>query len=160
MEHPRHAPTFFSGILVGALLTTAWFLLVPEETMRTRPSLTASSTSATVAHFTDSGAVAVSNQKAGTVVLIDSVTVPPPGVWVTVREIDESDLGNVLGAARARGPLSNLSIHLLRPTVPGQTYAVMLYRNEETDVFAVSEDSVYVDFATGQRVVALFKTFQ
>lgn len=89
---------------------------------------------------------------------MESVTVPPPGVWVAVREVQGNDLGNVLGAARAAGPRSNLSVPLLRATKAGRQYAVELYRDDNGGSFDPAANSVYVDFDTGARAVAYFTT--
>jgi len=105
-----------------------------------------------------SGAVSVTNQPAGPQVTIESVTVPPPGVWIAVREVVGNDLGNVLGAVRVTGPRSSVSIPLLRATQPGSSYAIELYRDGGNDVFDLSTDSVYVDFTTGAPVIAYFTT--
>jgi hypothetical protein len=91
-------------------------------------------------------------------VLIASLTVPPPGVWVAVRELSAGELGNVLGAVRVGGPRSNVSIPLLRATEAGHQYAVELYRDDNNGVFDPAVNSVYVDFGTGARVVVYFKT--
>lgn len=105
-----------------------------------------------------SGAVEVADQTAGEIVLIDAVTVPPPGVWVAVRETAGSDLGNVLGAARVSGPQSDILVPLLRNTLPGRTYAVELYRDDNAGLFDPGVNSAYVDFDTGARVVERFHT--
>ncbi len=84
--------------------------------------------------------------------------VPPPGVWVAVRETSGRDLGNVLGATRVVGPHSNIEVSLLRPTEPNRTYAVELYRDDNNGAFDPAVNSVYVDFDTGARVVAYFTT--
>ncbi len=91
--------------------------------------------------------------------LVDSVTVPPPGVWVTVQETHGDSLGNVLGATRVHGPLSNVVVSLLRNTEPNRTYAVVLYRSDgDGGLFNLKTDSVYVDFDSGKRVVVPFRT--
>jgi hypothetical protein len=148
------------GLALGAFISATWFLGLPLISFSGNAYVSSASTatSSTPVATPDSGAVAVSDQKAGNSVLIDSVTVPPPGVWIAVREMSGTDLGNVLGAVRARGPLSDISVPLLRATLPGQTYAVMLYRDDGDGVFDANQDSVYVDFDTDQRVVVLFKT--
>lgn len=155
-----HTTSFVLGIVLGGALTSAWFfggnLHLPAYSNGPLPIVTASTTP--IANNA-SGAVAVSDQAAGDTVTVDSITVPPPGVWVAVRESGgDDDLGNVLGAIRVRGPLSNISIPLLRPTVPGKVYAVQLYRDDGDGTFDPATDSVYVDFDTGARVVALFTT--
>ena len=100
----------------------------------------------------------MSDQAAGSAVIVDSVTVPPPGVWVAVRETGGDTLGNVLGAMRVGGPRMNVSVPLLRATEPGHTYAVQLYRDDNNGLFDPTLNSVYVDFTTDARVVVYFKT--
>lgn len=148
--------SFIAGVVVGILLSGIWFLSSNPALL----SATTDQTASTVATSTgaQSGAVAVSDQAAGTAVLIDSVTVPPPGVWIAVREMNGTDLGNVLGALRVGNPQSNVSVPLLRATEPGRDYAVELYRDDNGGAFDPSVNSVYVDFDTGARVVEYFKT--
>jgi hypothetical protein len=149
--------SFTGGIVLGVLLATAWYLggLTPAPVSPTADTANASTTAE---HADSSGTVSVSDQSAGSSVSIASLTVPPPGVWVAVREVSAGALGNVLGAVRAGGPRMDFSVPLLRATEPGQTYAVELYRNNGDGVFDLSTDSVYVDFDTGSRVVAYFTT--
>lgn len=150
--------SFVAGIMLGVLLTGAWFFggttaLLPGSSA----SLFATSTESGVP---ESGAITVANQPSGGTVVVESITVPPLGVWVAVREVRGSDLGNVLGAARASGPHSNFLISLLRATEPGRSYAVELYRDDASGTFDLTKNSVYVDFDTGARVVAYFTTSQ
>lgn len=147
--------SFIVGVMCGALLTGAWvfsdtFVLA----LATPPP---SSTTSTVASVRGNGSVSVLDQSFGDVVIVESITVPPPGVWVAVREVNGDDLGNVLGAVRITGPRSHVSVPLLRATEPGRSYAVELYRDNNGD-FDVTINSVYVDFDTGERVVAYFST--
>jgi hypothetical protein len=106
-----------------------------------------------------SGSVSVTDQEAGMSVRVESVTVPPPGVWVAIREVEGTTLGNILGAARARGPASQVAVPLLRETQPLHTYAVQLFRDDGDNEFSQALDSVYVDFDTGLPVIAPFSTF-
>lgn len=144
------------GAIAGVAGAALWFV----GTSFIAPTLPVqNATSTSPINATASGAVSVFDQGAGSNVLIASVTVPPPGVWVAVRETNSAgELGNVLGAARARGPISNLVVELLRPTEPGRMYAAELYRAEGSDAFDPNVESVYVDFDSGQRVVAFFTT--
>jgi hypothetical protein len=84
--------------------------------------------------------------------------VPPPGVWVAIREVSGRDLGNVLGAVRVVGPHTSVVVPLLRATEPNRSYAVQLYRDDGDGAFDPSINSVYVDFDTGARVVEYFTT--
>lgn len=155
-----HFPTipFVAGFLLGMLCAGAWF-----TSKDAFPSLVPSSSapgagSSTQATVPDSGAVSVADQPAGPQVIVESVTVRPPGVWVAVREADGADLGNVLGAVRVTGPRTAVSVPLLRATEPGLSYAVELYRDDGNEAFDLSADSVYIDFATGAPVIARFAT--
>lgn len=149
--------SFVAGVMLGVLAAGAWFLGGNPALAPLSPSAQATSTGAAALQ---SGALSVTDQSAGDSVVVESITVPPPGVWVAVREMDGNDLGNVLGAAYARGPRSNFPVPLLRATEPGRSYAVELYRNDANGSFDFSKNSVYVDFSTGEPVIAYFKTLQ
>ncbi|TSA44206.1 hypothetical protein D4R49_00530 [bacterium] len=150
--------SFIAGVMLGALLAGVWF-----SGGGTSPTLFPSSSSSlatTTALSRESGAVSVANQPSGESVTIESITVPPPGVWVAVREASGTDLGNVLGAERVVGPHGNIIVSLLRPTEPSRSYAVQLYRDDNNGNFDPAVNSVYVDFDTGARVVAFFSTIE
>ena len=154
--------SFVAGVMLGALLTGAWFfgkdsVLVPFLSSSFNISTVATSSTPSLEEST---AVSVTDQISGEEVLVESVTVPPPGVWVAVREMNGNNLGNVLGALRVDGPRSFISIPLLRATVSGRSYAVELYRDDGNGVFDTTTNSVYVDFNTGAPVIAYFMTTQ
>ncbi len=160
MKKPFSTRSFAAGLVLGVVLASAWFLGArPVSTSPFLPSSAFLATS-TVPALPQSGAISVSNQAAGATVFVESLTVPPPGVWVAVREMNGNELGNVLGAVRVGGPRSNISVPLLRATEPGRTYAVELYRADSTDTFDLNTLSVYVDFDTGEPVIAYFTTTQ
>ena len=148
--------SFVAGVMFGVLLAGAWFFgrSFPLESFD--PFARVATT--TPEFMLKSGAVSVANQPAGDVVAVESVTVPPPGVWVAVRDVYAGDLGNVLGALRVGGPRAAISVPLLRATEPGRTYAVQLYRDDNNGAFDPAVNSVYVDFDTGVRVVTYFTT--
>ncbi|MCR4333936.1 MAG: hypothetical protein NUV60_02925 [Patescibacteria group bacterium] len=147
--------SFIAGVMLGALLVGAWYFGTSPEALSpastTLPALKGTPLS-------ESGAVSVTDQPSGESVIIESITVPPPGVWVAVREVNGADLGNVLGAARVVGPHSSVVVPLLRPTESARVYAVELYRDDNNGAFAPAINSVYVDFDTGTRVVSYFTT--
>lgn len=149
--------SFVAGLMLGVLLAGAWFL--GDGVSAYIPGQTASRLATSTENLLRaSGAISVADQPAGESVAIESVTVPPPGVWVAVREVIAGDLGNVLGAARVSGPRSGFSVPLLRPTESGRSYAVQLYRDDSGGAFSPATNSVYVDFDTGARVVTYFNT--
>lgn len=145
-----------SGFVLGVLFIGGWYTINDSSF-----SILSASHPLTPSQDTSlpkSGALFVMNQSAGSEVTIESLTVPPPGVWVAVREVNGIELGNVLGAGRVNGPRSKITIPLLRATEPRQQYAVELYRDDGNGVFDLSTDSVYVDFATGAPVIEYFST--
>ncbi len=152
--------SFVAGVIAGALF--GYSALQGGNTLDTlwpAAESPAASTDQASASSTTSGAVSVVAQPAGAAVTIESVTVPPPGVWIAVRDVGQGgELGNVLGAARVGGPQANVIVPLLRSTLPGTQYAVELYRDNGDGAFDLSTDSVYVDYDTGDRVVAYFTT--
>ena len=148
--------SFITGVMFGVLLAGAWFLGNDSLFVSLRsPSNLATNTESL---RQKSGAISVADQLSGDTVIVESVTVPPPGIWIAVREVNGGDLGNVLGAARVGGPRSNFPVSLLRATEAGRSYAVQLYRDDGGGIFDPAVNSVYVDFDTGARVVAYFST--
>lgn len=148
--------SFVAGVMTGVLLAGIWFFGSPSSL--TLPTMNLPLATSTDASMQESGAVSVVNQPFGDSVMVESVTVPPPGVWVAVREVNGKDLGNVLGATRVVGPHRAVEVSLLRPTEPHRSYAVQLYRDDNNGAFDPSMNSVYVDFDTGSRVIAYFTT--
>ena len=151
---------FISGLFIGLLGALIWLsggisslpaLPFPIEGQST-------STTGTPIGFSESGSVSVTSQVAGMSVLVESVTVPPPGVWVAVREVAGRDLGNVLGAQKVGGPRTNVLVRLLRATETGNRYAVEVYRDDGDGVFDPATDSLYVDLETGMPAVSYFDT--
>ncbi|MBI2410049.1 hypothetical protein HYV30_03350 [Candidatus Kaiserbacteria bacterium] len=150
--------SFIAGVTLGVLLVGALMMWDSVDVSMMPPELPHATSTALVS--ATGGAIDVADQPAGTAVFVESVTVPPPGVWVAVREMSGNDMGNVLGAARVSGPRSNITVILLRATQAGRTYAIQLYRDDNLGAFDPAVNSVYVDFDTGARVVAYFATMQ
>ena len=145
--------SFVAGFMLGALLVGAWWFGSDNPPLAFRAKTERHAPQAPAPH---SDAVSVADQRAGSEVVVDSVSVPSPGAWVTVREMNGDELGNVLGAVRVNGPRNDVTVPLLRATVPGFTYAVELYRDDGDGAFDLSADSVYVDFVTGAPIIARF----
>jgi len=150
--------SFIAGVMFGALLAGAWFLGGDATRLSEQSSFRATADDRSLSQ--KSGVVSVVDQSAGDTVIVASVTVPAPGVWVAVREMSGNDLGNVLGAVRVGGPRDAVTVSLLRATEPNRAYAVQLYRDDNNGLFDPSMNSVYVDFTTGARVVAYFATIE
>ncbi len=152
--------SFVLGFIFGAIIIGVWSISGDLSIGSATTSTSKVATSTPKKAYYESGAVSVINQPAGSDVVVESVTVPPPGVWVAVREISGNTLGNVLGAEYVHGPRSNVSITLLRATEPNRQYTIELYRDNGDGVFNLSSDSVYIDFTTGASVIEHFRTIK
>ena len=89
------------------------------------------------------GSVSVSNQDAGSRVALSNTSFPTNEGWVGVREYQNGQLVGLLGVPRwnkSEGLLPT-SISLLRPTVSGQTYAIVFYSENGDNVFSLASDA-------------------
>ncbi len=109
------------------------------------------------AMMTDSdAAVMVSDQEAGSTVTVASVE-NDHVTWVAVRESNNGALGNILGAARIEaGTSNNIVVSLLRPTMAGKDYFVVLFNDNGDRVFDHKVDMAVT--SGGTPVSQTFKT--
>ncbi len=85
-------------------------------------------------------AILVNDQGAGSVVTVASVETDA-SVWVVVREDKDGVVGNILGASRVdSGASNNIVVNLLRPTIAGQTYRIVLFRDNGDSLFDYKVD--------------------
>lgn len=148
--------SFMVGILLGVLLMSIEYY--QGFSRNTPPPAALFTATSTPYAIPNGGSISVAKQPSGSSVTVESVTVPAPGVWVAVRDVIDNDLGNILGAVRINGPISNVAIPLLRPTESGRIYAIQLYRDDANGTFSASVNSAYIDFDTGEKAVAYFNT--
>lgn len=101
--------------------------------------------------------IEISEQEAGSSVVVDKVTLSESG-WVAVREMRDGMMGNILGAKRIQNPgtISRVSVPLLRPTLSGETYTVVIYRDDGDRDFDFNFDALVV--RGGDPVSATFQT--
>ena len=85
-------------------------------------------------------AILVRDQGAGSVVTVASVETDA-SVWVVVREDNNGVLGNILGASRIEsGASNNIVVNLLRPTLSGKTYQIVLFKDDGNKLFDYKVD--------------------
>ena len=89
--------------------------------------------------------ISVDDQSAGSEVIVREVTLNETG-WVAVREMINGEMGNILGATRIKeaGTSTDVSVKVLRPTVSGQDYAIVIYRDDGDEDFDFNFDSLVV----------------
>lgn len=98
--------------------------------------------------------VSAQNQVAGSQVIVPSVSV---GVdtWVAVREEENGQMSNILGAKWIpAGDHVGVEVNLLRATAPGQNYYVVLYEDDGDKEFSQINDVVIT--AGGNPVSDMF----
>jgi len=95
-------------------------------------------------------------QLAGDVVVVKEVTMPQSG-WVVVHEVIDGSVANALGASRVdEGQYDLVTVELLRPTIPENTYVVTLYSDDGDKQFEIGMDTPIV----GEDGKAIFREFQ
>ena len=95
--------------------------------------------------------VQASDQKAGMSVMVDSVTLKGRG-WVAV----EDSKNWVMGAERLEaGTHTNVAVTLLRGTVAGQTYKVVLFADDGDKMFDLHKDTI-IKNSDGSMLSAAF----
>lgn len=99
--------------------------------------------------------VAVKAQAAGMSVTARA-TFDAPG-WVVVHEEREGTLGNVLGAAWLPEGSNDIVVELLRGTVAGQTYHVVLYNDDGDKQFEYKGGDALLLDGSKQPIQASFK---
>jgi hypothetical protein len=96
----------------------------------------------------------VANQTAGSQVVIAEASVDRV-TWLAVRDYAESKIGNVLGAKRLpAGAHTDVAVELLRPTIAGQSYAVVAFYDDGDLAFDHK-----VDAAVMEGDMIILKTF-
>jgi len=153
-----------AAVIVVILLIGAWYLgrmerssangYMTQNTTETGTStLDGSYTGqyATSSIGTAGASVSVADQTAGKTVAINSVTLPQTG-WVAVRDAG----GRILGAERfGTGTSNSVNVSLLRPTVAGQHYDVLLFIDNGDGLFDLHKDMV-VKASDGSDVAGTF----
>lgn len=149
------------GILALALLAGAWWIFGVQQSGTTAVATPGSQQSGSGGATSGTGAsssaqvggdaVSVGDQPAGSFVIVESVAVPQMG-WVAVRDSS----GRVLGAARVEaGTHSAVQVELLRNTVAGEMYQVLVYVDDGDRSFDLHKDTLVMN-ADGAVSGAIF----
>jgi hypothetical protein len=153
----RTVVAFISGLLIGGLLvwvfssspSTPAEVPAEEETEATSEENTENQNAelgpeAAPANESSNEAAAlrVSDQAAGDVVTVDSVSYNGTTGWIVVRDYANGVSGNVLGAARydLDAGLMPKIVELARDTVAGNSYEVLFYTNDAERAFSLAGD--------------------
>lgn len=85
------------------------------------------------------GKLTVLDQPAGGSVFASVKDVTSP-VWIAVRDYTDSKVGNILGAKKVFTDARDVSVELLRSTVAGKTYVIVVYTDRGAPSFNYKED--------------------
>ncbi len=131
---------------------------VATSTESTSSSLTSSGAvfapTNTYKTINSSSSVSVDDQRAGSLVFIKHAEVSEP-TWITIREIVDGSIGNILGAEMVTSPTDDVPVTLLRATVAGKKYAIFLYQDDGNGQFDFKKDFLVMQ---GQAPVAAMFT--
>ncbi len=165
-ESQKTVVAFITGLLIGGLLVWV-FSSSPEdkvkqdvkddttkteETTKTDEKIKTDGTedikigdvTTPAPQVTGEGSIEVTDQKAGSLVVLGALKYPATSGWVVVRDYKDTVPGNVLGAARydTVAGLIPTSIELVRNTISGNSYQVVYYTNSGVLDFKLGEDVV------------------
>jgi hypothetical protein len=138
-----------AGAVIIILVLGAWFIgrtqtKTPADDAASNSGISAEGTkgvSATPSVRARGESVTVGDQPAGSLVRITSVTLPQIG-WVAIRD----NTGRVLGAGRFdTGTSESVDVELLRNTVAGEKYQVLLYADDGDMLYDLHKDSLVMN---------------
>jgi len=151
--------TFVSGFVVGVVALYAWGQIfnksevvvdTTKDAMSTQEPIEVTSAPVQQGEVEGGQAMAgksivLAQQVAGNSVVVSAVSMPKSG-WVVVHEIKSGAVANALGAARREvGEYTDVSVQLLRSTVSGGAYAVVLYDDNGDKSFSLASDAPLSD---------------
>jgi hypothetical protein len=160
-ENQKTIVSFIVGLLIGGLLVWAFSgpsteapteTMTDEETSEMESSDDVSSDDAEPEETADTpttpqlqvgdGQISVADQPAGISVELIEAEYPVAEGWIGVRTYEDEQLTNILGVNRfsASQGLVPESIQLVTPTVPGVTYAIVVYEEDGDFDFSLSGD--------------------
>lgn len=145
-----------AGVAVVLLIIGAWYFggmqarsgveVSPTETTvqndaDAKKDSDTKSTSAATRVSVSGEAIVVTDQPAGSKVVVASVTLKERG-WIAVRDNN----GRVLGAGRFEaGTSKDVVVELLRATVSGEKYQVLLYVDDGDNQYDLHKDSLVMN---------------
>lgn len=173
-SHQKLAIAFIAGLLLGALSVWVYFgqtnmeetleseegeeMMIEEGEEETASVSTAGEQVGTLEVETrpqptaSEADIVVSNQPSGNSVMISELLMPQGGGWVVVHEHEGGALKNALGAKYFEEGSWSGTVSLLRNTVVGQTYFVVIYEDDGDRRFSMVNDRPFVDLTTGQVI--------
>jgi len=98
----------------------------------------------------------VADQKPGSIVFVENVSVNVPS-WVVIAEDESGKPARILGAQLFVRGMTIGSVDLLRPMIAGATFHALIYRDNGDNKFDYKVDTPMID-ARGKMVQSVFDT--
>ena len=155
-ENQKTIVSFIVGLLIGGLLV--WAFSGPTTEAPSEPSeeteemtsedemsddsMEEEEEAAAPALSVGDGSISIADQPAGLSVEMISAEYPVEEGWIGVRTYENEQLSNILGVNRfsASQGLIPEAIQLVTPTVPGTTYAIVVFEEDGDFDFSLSGD--------------------
>jgi hypothetical protein len=100
--------------------------------------------------------VKISDQKAGSAVIVSEVALPATG-WIAIRDYKDGKMGNTLGAKLLnKGTVSNVAVDLLRAMISGNSYVAVPLKDNGDGLYKGVDDVPFND-AGGKPIMTVFK---
>jgi hypothetical protein len=159
-QNVRMAFCFIAGLIVGvgvyglATRDRPKMPILANNTATTTSEIATSSATITIGG--DNG-LAVSNQNAGSSVVIAQVVLAEPS-WIAIHDSVYGEPGRILGAQYFKAGKTSGTITLLRKTVPGTTYLAVVHKDRGVlRNFNSATDEILKD-GSGSMVMISFTT--
>jgi hypothetical protein len=178
MKFLKKLNTFVAGFLTGTLLIYGWGYLFGTEATDIENKIVNSDkgdeetinadikafikkpvdVKSDLTNSTENSSLSVEDQESGNSVLVKNIKMPNNG-WIVIHEVKDGIIANALGAARRdSGEYDNVSVYLLRGTIPKGTYMVVLYKDNGDKTFDLSTDKPFAG-ANGEYIMSKFNTY-
>ncbi len=142
------ATGFLPGVVVGAAVV--WLAMSMSASPMIPVSLDADTTDpepqapseAVVKTAPPTGvSVSANDQPAGRAVIVEKAMLTATS-WIAIRDFADGKIGNILGAVRREaGASDDVIVDLLRATVPGSEYAVVVFTDDGDGKFDSKRDT-------------------
>lgn len=164
----QRATLFIGGLITGIVLMYAWgYITEPDGSQYALDDITTHTETGSSTPDTTEGdaslptsaaeGISISTQLAGGTVTVQSVDLLADG-WIVVHEMRDGVVANALGAIRRdAGSYTDIAVPLLRATMPGATYLVVLYADNGDRVFDLQTDTPLTG-ASGAPLMVSFTT--
>ena len=141
-------------VFIVIALLAAWWLLRQGSSNNTAAVGDLGVASSTSAVDSTGAEITVNDQFPGSIIFINSVTLPHSG-WVVIRKNEKGNPGTIVGAGYFDAITHIGEVDLAQATVDGDQYFAILYRDNGDKHFSLGGDQPLLT-STGQSIQTTF----